>query len=297
MRTLVALSGLLLVACGATSSEGASPVEGRRFVPSKDGVAIAYAARGHGSPALVFIHGGFADASFWRFQVAGLEDDHRVVTMDLAGHGDSGMDRIRWTLEAFGDDVEAVVRVLDLDHVVLVGNSMGGPVALEAARRIPERVLGVVGVDTFHSADRRIDPKAWSARIESLEADFDGAMAGMVRSLFHPDADSALVAQVSRRMRATRPEIAVEILEGFAGYDLGAAMRAAQVPIRCINGDLYPTDLEANRRACPRFDAIVMEHAGHFPMLERPAEFNRHLRRLVASLSQRGAMVIAGPRK
>ena len=55
----------------------------------------------------------------------------------------------------------------------------------------------------------------------------------------------------------------------------GAAGRRLTVPLRAINGDLYPTDVAANRKIKPDFDAIVMPHMGHYPMLERPDEFNR----------------------
>ena len=49
-----------------------------------------------------------------------------MVAVDLGGHGESGMGREHWTMEAFGDDVAAVVRGLGLERVILVGHSMGG---------------------------------------------------------------------------------------------------------------------------------------------------------------------------
>jgi pimeloyl-ACP methyl ester carboxylesterase len=56
-------------------------------------------------------------------------------------------------------------------------------------------------------------------------------------------------------------------------------------PLRAINGDLYPTDVEGCRKIKPDFDCIVMPHMGHYPMLERPDEFNRHAAAAVAALS------------
>ncbi|MDH5743438.1 MAG: alpha/beta hydrolase, partial [Candidatus Aminicenantes bacterium] len=55
-----------------------------------------------------------------------------------------------WTMEAYGEDVVAVVNKLKLQEVILVGHSMGGYVILEAARRLPERIIGLVGVDTLN---------------------------------------------------------------------------------------------------------------------------------------------------
>ena len=71
---------------------------------------------------------------------------------------------------------------------------------------------------------------------------------------------------------------------GMAGYDEAAAVRRLQAPLRAINGDLYPTDIEANRKIKPDFDAVIMKHMGHYPMLERPDEFNRLVAETVASL-------------
>jgi pimeloyl-ACP methyl ester carboxylesterase len=75
------------------------------------------------------------------------------------------------------------------------------------------------------------------------------------------------------------------MMEGLSGYDLGAVFRRAGVPIRAINGDLFPTDIEGNRKLAPDFDAVIMPGAGHYPMLERPDEFNRILAGVVNGLA------------
>ena len=116
--------------------------EGRKA--SGDGVEIAYTVRGAGATTLVFIHGGLADRSFWKPQMDALGDRYALVALDLGGHGASGRDRARWTVPAWGDDVRAVVGAVGAQRAVLIGNSLGGPVAIEAALLMPSRVLGVV---------------------------------------------------------------------------------------------------------------------------------------------------------
>lgn len=66
-------------------------------------------------------------------------------------------------------------------------------------------------------------------------------------------------------------------MESFAFYDIAAAFKRDKQPIRCINGDLYPTRVEENRGLHPDFDAVVLPHTGHFPLLEKPGLFNRYL--------------------
>mgnify|MGYP001597132606 CR=1 FL=1 len=75
-----------------------------------------------------------------------------MVRIDLAGHGESGRERKDSTIAAFGGDVAAVVEKLGLKKVILIGHSMGGPASVEAARRLGDRVTGVVGVDSFYTA-------------------------------------------------------------------------------------------------------------------------------------------------
>jgi len=87
-------------------------------------------------------------------------------------------------------------------------------------------------------------------------------------------------------MARTSPEAAHDMLLSFAGYGHSAAVRRLTVPLRAINGDLYPTDVKANRKVKADFDAVIMKHMGHYPMLERPMEFNNRVREVVASLTK-----------
>lgn len=132
----------------------------RKTCRAPDGVELVYSAAGAGEPALIFVHGGLADRSFWDAQLKACAADHRVLALDLPGHGESGANRKKWGIPEFGADV------------------------------------------------------------------------------------------------------------------------------RAVNGDLYPTDLASIRRIKPDFDAIIMSHMGHYPMLERPEEFNRHLAPIIAELSK-----------
>ena len=252
---------------------------------SADGVEIAYSHRGEGATALLLIHGGLANRSFWRPQIAALAGQFRVVAIDLAGHGASGADRRTWTIPAFAADVSAVAEALDLRRVVLVGNSLGGAVALEAARLLRGRAIGVVGVDTLHDLSQTIDPGEARVRAEAFRNDFAGTCHAMVEALFHPGAYPELRAWAEKEMWAAPVEVVARMMEGFGGYDMAAAARAAGVPLRAINGDLWPTRIETNRAIAPGFDAVIMAGAGHYPMLERPEEFNRNLVEFIVRLA------------
>src|SRR5262245_14330403 len=137
---------------------------------SDDGVTIHFQVHGKGTVTLVLVHGWALDRRLWDGQVPALAARHRVVTLDLAGHGESGRQRAEWTMAAFGQDVKAVVEAVNAGQVVLVGHSMGGPVVLEAARRMPERTKGVVLIDTLLDVEQRTPPEQLEAFIRQLEA-------------------------------------------------------------------------------------------------------------------------------
>jgi hypothetical protein len=80
-----------------------------QFVFSQDGVPISYEISGFGEPTLVFVHCWSCDARYWRNQAGYFSQKYRVVTLDLAGHGQSGLGRSQYTLSSFGEDVRALV--------------------------------------------------------------------------------------------------------------------------------------------------------------------------------------------
>lgn len=75
------------------------------IIPSRDGTPVSYEIYGSGEPTLVFVHGWSCDSRYWRAQVPHFSKKHRVVTLDLAGYGHSGMTRLKYTMSAFGEDV------------------------------------------------------------------------------------------------------------------------------------------------------------------------------------------------
>ncbi len=244
---------------------------------SHDGVEIVYTDRGEGPAAIVFVHGWSCDRSYWEGTLETFAPDLRVVAIDLPGHGESGAGRTAWDVAGYGRDVAAVVTGLDLPHVVLVGHSMGGPVALEAARHLPGRVAGVIGVDTFHDLGRARERGRWDELVAAYEKDFVGTCRGFVESMFPEDADGATVARVRDDMCAAPPEIAVPLLRGFPDVDLASLSRALPAPLAAVNGTLFPTNLESNRGIRPDFVLHLVEESGHFPMFERPETFRSRL--------------------
>jgi pimeloyl-ACP methyl ester carboxylesterase len=246
----------------------------RGAVTSPDGVRIHYETTGKGRSALVLVHCWTCDRTFWQDQVARLARNHQVVTLDLAGHGRSGRTRKDYTMEAFGQDVKAVADELKLDRMVLVGHSMGGAVILEAAKRLGDRVVGLVPIDTLLDVEQASDPKETDAVMTKMQADYKGQTTAFIRQyLFAPTTPPAVADRILAQTTNFPPEIAISALRNNWNYKAGPAFDAVKVPIVAVNGDRFPTNFDANRRHAPQFDALIMKGVGHYPMLEDPARF------------------------
>ena len=250
----------------------------RGVTQAKDGVQIYYESGGSGSPALVFIHGWNCDRSYWSAQLPFFAATHQVVAIDLAGHGDSGVSREAWSMANFGTDVSAVADALQLEDIVLIGHSMGGPVALEAARLLQGRVKMVIGADTLSDVSLRYADAQLAGMLAAMEADFPGIVEGLVRSSFFlPTSDPALIDEIARDMGAAPPAAGIGAFEGFAHWyneDVERTLADIDVPIRLINSDYRPTNTRAGQALTASFEATMMSGVGHFVMQEDPAQFN-----------------------
>jgi len=275
---LVILTAALAAAgCGRTVQVG----EAR----SADGVPIAFETHGSGEPSLLFVHGWSCDRGYWSEQVDAFAGDHRVVLIDLAGHGASGADREEWTMDAYGADVAAVADLLGLERMILVGHSMGGTVIAEAGRRLGDRVIGLIGVDTLQDVEERFTPEQIAGFTAPMDANFQVTVKAFVGSMFPADADSATVRRIAEDMASAPPHVAVPTLRNYLAWDLAGTLDAYRPRVRCINADLWPTNVEHGRAHCAEFEAVVLPGVSHFLMLEAPEAFNAALRRAVDELS------------
>lgn len=250
------------------------------MVPGANGVEIHYDRAGKGKPALVFVHGWSCDRSYWAAQFDAFASEYTVVNVDLAGHGDSGTNRDDWSISAFGADVAAVVVAEELYDVVLIGHSMGGPVVIDAARRLGDRVSLVVAVDTLQEVGNKARSDKESRELWAPFAnDYATMTESFVRSSFFlPSSPPELVDHVATDMAGADPAIALEAGNGLTTWDHRKGIKAIRdVPFVLINADYRPTDREALTKLHPGARVSLMTGVGHFPMMETPEAFDEIL--------------------
>lgn len=288
---LVVLSFLLLTGCASHQI----PVR-HKVALSSDSERIAYDVVGSGKTALVFIHGWSCDGRYWQQQIPAFAGDYQVITVDLAGHGHSSVGRSDYSMVAFAHDVKAIVDQERIERAILVGHSMGGAVIAEAARLMPVRVVGVIGVDTLQNVAERIPQSVVEEMAQPFEADFTTAAKDFVAPMFPEGADETLVAWVKEDMSSAPKAIALNAfrnyLERYVTGEAATAFDDVRVPVISINARLWPTALEENRKHIDDYQLMYIEDAGHFPMLERPEAFNELLKQAIDSIEEKGSKPI-----
>ena len=261
-------------------------VPDQHTVSSADGVSIAYDVCGAGASALVFVHGWSGRRAHWEQQLDYFARNHTVVRIDLAGHGASGVDRQQWTVAAFAADVVAVCDALALDSVILIGHSLGGSVIVLAAQQLVDRVVGLIGIDTWSSLGVRSTAEEIGASVllPDMRADYEAASRRFAQLMCGPSADSVIATRISDEVATMPPHIAISILDEAIRQgpeDIEQGLLAMDVPLSAISSATFrPKD--ASVLASFGIENVVVPGTGHYLMLEQPATFNRALATAVA---------------
>lgn len=264
-------------------------------------VELAYEEWGEGDlPPLVFIHGHPFDSSMWRPQLKAFADSgRRLFAMDLRGYGRSETTPGRVGLEVFASDVDKLLTARGIPGpVVVCGLSMGGQIAMEFCRSFPQRVAGLALAATTPQAETVEGKRARNFTAERLLAE------GLRRY-----ADETLSKMLSAESIAALPEVAGHVLSmmrrsGPAGAaaalrgraerpDYRSTLAELAAPALVVVGDrdVFTTrvDAELMHGLLKGSELLWLEGAGHMPNLEREAEFNASLVRMLTAVDARAA--------
>jgi pimeloyl-ACP methyl ester carboxylesterase len=248
---------------------------------SDDGVNIVFDKQGEGNPAIIFVHGWANNRSIWDEQIKHFSKKYAAVAVDLPGFGESGNNRSNWTIKSFGDDVAAVINKLNLSQAVLVGFSMGAPVVIEAANKIPEVVIGVVLVDDMHNIEMKIPPQMVSY-IDSVFMDLvenptnEKLIAGGFYKKNPEESYQKVLSMIKDTSRIGWRESLHSTFQWHNEHCI-ESLKQLNAPLAAINTDMQPTNAEAFSKYVPSFQLKVIQGAGHVVMWDATEEFNRLL--------------------
>lgn len=250
------------------------------------GISIDTEQHSGPAPAVVMIHGWNCRKEDWRAQIEHLKDRHELLAIDLPGHGGSPAgDREDWSIPAFAEDVMDILKAVSSDAVILMGHSMGGTVALEVAARIPERVRGVILVDTFLIDYGELKPETIDGFYRPFSENFKGAVSDLIENTTGPQASDDLKQRLKEEMSGADPAWALKVWWELLNWDPEPAFKALQAPVHAINCPLIPD--RTRHRLAPYMDETVVPETGHFLHQEAPDAFNRTLDAVIPAIADR----------
>ena len=258
----------------------------------RDGVKVYYESYGSGTP-IVFLHPFSTNRNIWNYQTIPFAREYRCITVDHRGHGLSDKPSAGYGIPQMAADVVAILDREGIDRAVLVGNSIGGMIAMQTCLDAPERVIGMLVLSSGTAFAASQPPEAG----EAFVADFEGTFAALVEGC------------VSARTKRERPEV-LEFAdavfrvpenftkdtffanagdpEGVFNWNISDRLGEISTPALVIAGsEDQATPVEMNQilaDGMPNAQLKVVEEVGHFYQLERPADFNNDLRSFLKTL-------------
>jgi len=246
---------------------------------SDDGVMINYYIKGSEKKALVFVHGYSCSSEYWWPQLEYFSKEHTVIAVDIAGHGKSGLNRKEYSMDSFGNDVSTVVEHLDLEEVVLIGHSMGGPIIVKAAKNLGLKTRLIIGVDTFHDLTTEgIGGFARMAVNTMFKLFYDSMTEESIDDFFIDETDKNLQRWVRSDALKSPKSISQGTLDALLTMNYPESLSELSVPIIALNARSFrETKMETNLDIYEDLQIEFMEDVGHFIMLEKPDKFNSWL--------------------
>ena len=284
---LLLLSLCLAPAAAAQRAGDARPTTGTLDV---GGGSVYYETLGSGPP-VVLIHGGFGDRRMWDGQFRALASNHRVVRYDHRGFGRSAAPQAPYSPAG---DLIRLLDTLNIRRAHLVGNSLGGTLAIDFALKHPERVASLVVVASgpeglpVPQADIESVAKVFkAAEAEGVEKSVELWLAHpmVAVSSGKPGARELLRAMVSdNRSVFLMKHWPSEELNPPAARRLGEIRAPTLVVIGGRDTELSRRMGEEAARGIAGAKKVVMADADHLPQMANPPEFNRHVLRFWRSL-------------
>jgi pimeloyl-ACP methyl ester carboxylesterase len=243
----------------------------------------AFDERGGGDTAVVMLHGVGGGAAAWAGQLESFaRAGYRAVAWDAPGYG--GAPAIDpYDLAGLACSLEALLDALAAPRVVLLGHSMGGMLAQEAAVAFPRKIAGLVLSATspaFGRPDGEWQRSFLGERLGPLDAGKTMAdlAPALVGRMVGPDADPAGVRRAIEVMSRVRGETYRKALAAIVGFDRRAALGALRLPVLAIAGEhdatAPPAGMEKMAGKIPGAEYVLLAGCGHLANLERPRAFD-----------------------
>jgi pimeloyl-ACP methyl ester carboxylesterase len=248
--------------------------DGESKFATLDGAKIHYKSYGQGSDAFVLVHGWSSNLEAWNYQIPELSKRGRVIAIDLPGHGQSDKPQLAYTMDHFAAAIDAVMKDAKVERGIILGHSMGTPVARQFYRKYPKKTLAIVIVDggLRPFGDKAMRDQYMTAFRSDKYREIGTQMFGqMTPMLSAEDKEKALAS-----FRNTPQNVLVSAMESM-NDDALYANDKINVPVLAIlaKSPFWPADTEQFLKGlAPDLELVWWEGVDHFLHQEKTKEFN-----------------------
>lgn len=239
-------------------------------------VTLSYSDDGAGH-CIILLHGFCGSREYFNKIIPELSKKHRVIAVDLRGHGHSSTAKGDYRIEQMADDIAKLIQVLEIDKVTMIGHSLGGYVTLAFANRFSDMLHSF---SLLHSTALPDDEGGKANREKGMkrieEEGIEGFVEDLIPKLFAPGNLERLKGEVESAKQIgfkTSQYGAIGALEAMKNRaDLQKVLKKEELPILLIAGredQIIPagkTFLHKGNHITER----LLEHSGHMGMLEEP---------------------------
>jgi pimeloyl-ACP methyl ester carboxylesterase len=265
-------------------------------IASINGLALNYEVSGWGE-AVVFLHGYTGSMQDWANQIPVLSPRYKVVTIDHRGHGKSAAPSREedYSVKLLSDDAFGLLDLLNIKKCCLVGHSLGGFTALQFAVEHPDRLAGLVLVDTSSGQFAR-DPNYAQLRQKLDEL---ARTQGMAAAFEYDAANNPMRIERFKKHPELRETSRQKVLQtSVDGYiymsraigrwqPLTSRLSEIKVPTIIFWGDEDTPFEEPSRimkKAIAGSQLVKVKGSGHSPHEEAPEAFNKALLRFLSRI-------------
>ncbi len=256
------------------------------------GVSLAYEDSETDLPAILFVHGCGFDHTSFTDQANYFKRSHRVVSVDLRGHGESDAPQQDYTMAAFADDLAWLCEELELVKPIMVGHSMGGNVVLELAARYPAVPVSVVLIDSAV-----LPPQSLLDGLKTVVAALQGS--GYLTAYRQVLLSLRLAWEERTEAMINALEVPQHVLASafyhqVMTFDGVWAAYGCHVPVAYIGAATSLSDLVRFEALTPQLVTAKTLGSGHFSLVEAPDQINAMLTHFIARFSPRACVQAAG---
>jgi 3-oxoadipate enol-lactonase len=257
-----------------------------------NGVKIFYDTYGEGTP-IVFLHPWTTNGYIWYYQVFPFARTNKVIVIDHRGHGRSDKPRSGYSIQEHARDVTAVLDAAKVERAVLVGNSIGGMIAMQFTLDNAHRVLGQLILSSGTGLGEGMPKEAADAFAKDFEGTFGALLEGAVSAKSKRERPEILeVMKAHFMVQSNFPKYVFDSAmadpNGVFGWNIKDRLSTIHRPTIVIAGEEdNATPVAANKFLAdniPGAKLTVVKDVGHFHQLEKPLEFNAALKEFVSEL-------------